>query len=79
MATRSRLCQRCKQPIEAERLEALPETRLCVQCSRQRGGDIRLRIRTRNTGKGGIKQTGTDIDSVELERRPLPDDSGETT
>jgi hypothetical protein len=28
-----RTCARCKQPIPATRLEILPETHTCVQCS----------------------------------------------
>lgn len=79
MAVKSRMCERCKQWISVERLEAIPETRLCFECSRQTGGDTRLRVRTMNTGKGGIKQTGTDIESVELERRPLPEQNSEAT
>ncbi len=26
------ICERCGRPIESERLEILPETRLCIQC-----------------------------------------------
>jgi hypothetical protein len=63
--------------IPAERLEAVPETRLCVRCSQEVGGDLKLVVRTRNTGKGGIKQTGVDIDKVELVRREVPLDDGE--
>ncbi len=79
MAIKPRMCERCKQWISAERLEAVPQTRLCVECSRLTGGDTRLRVSTKNTGKGGIKQTGTDIESVELERRPLPEQNAEAT
>ncbi len=31
-AGRYGLCNRCKKPIERERLEALPEAPLCMQC-----------------------------------------------
>jgi RNA polymerase-binding transcription factor len=29
-------CERCGQPIDEERLEALPAVRLCMSCKRQR-------------------------------------------
>ena len=29
------ICERCGQPIEAERLKILPETRVCVRCKLQ--------------------------------------------
>jgi hypothetical protein len=57
--------------IPVERLEAVPETRLCVRCSRKVGGDTKLVYRTRNTGKGGIKQTGVEIEGVRLVRREV--------
>lgn len=28
-------CERCSRPIEPERLEALPDTRLCLSCQRE--------------------------------------------
>ena len=30
------LCEECGQPIEAERLEALPLTSLCIRCARSK-------------------------------------------
>jgi len=30
-------CERCGQPIDEERLDALPAARLCLTCKRQRG------------------------------------------
>ncbi|HEX9074251.1 MAG TPA: TraR/DksA C4-type zinc finger protein, partial [Anaerolineae bacterium] len=32
------ICERCGQPIEAERLKILPETRVCVKCKTQMEG-----------------------------------------
>jgi hypothetical protein len=76
MSSKSRPCQRCKAMIPAERVEALPQTRLCVKCSQERGSDVGLRVSTKNQGKAGsLKQTGVDIASVEWERKEvLPDD-----
>lgn len=36
----ARLCEICGNEIPAERLEALPETKRCVECSRVKGSDI---------------------------------------
>ena len=64
---------RCDTMIPVERLEALPQTRLCVQCSRETGGDLRLRVSTRKQGKrGSLKHTGVDIEGVEWVRRHVP-------
>jgi hypothetical protein len=43
--------------IPAERIEVLPETRLCITCSRAVGGDLILTSRFDHTGKvGSIKK-----------------------
>ena len=33
-------CEICKKPIPGERLEALPETKRCVECARKNGSDF---------------------------------------
>lgn len=53
MPTKTRPCQRCKAQIPAERIEALPETRLCVKCSQEVGGEFEMRARPENLGKSG--------------------------
>ena len=35
-----RLCELCGKPIPSERLDALPQTRRCVDCARENGSDI---------------------------------------
>ena len=73
MAVKPRQCQRCQAMIPVGRLEALPRTRLCVKCSRETGGDLRLRVNTKGQGKAGsLKKTGVDIESVEWVRREVP-------
>ncbi len=46
-------CERCGEPIPARRLEVLPETRLCLQCSEAIGGDFKTYVIPVNTGKPG--------------------------
>jgi hypothetical protein len=74
MADRVRLCARCKQAIDAERVRRLPGTRLCVACAEhvdeKYGGEFRPLVRETKTGRrGAIKLTGVDYDVV-LERNP---------
>lgn len=33
-------CEDCEAPIPAERLEALPDTKKCVECARKRPADV---------------------------------------
>ena len=43
MAEKTRPCERCGVLIPAERIEALPETRVCVKCSEAIGGEFEAR------------------------------------
>ena len=52
MATR-RLCQRCRGEIVAERLEMLPDTVICVTCSKEIGGEYTVRVVGENVAKAG--------------------------
>jgi hypothetical protein len=50
---------RCKALIPLERLEALPGTRLCVQCSREVGGEFDVTVVPHNSVKcGSLKMEG---------------------
>jgi len=37
-----RLCERCNAEIPAERIEALPDTVICMKCSKAIGGEFKL-------------------------------------
>lgn len=39
--------------IALDRLEALPETRLCVRCSQEVGGEFEMTVAPENLGKTG--------------------------
>lgn len=47
------LCARCGQPIPAERVEALPETEVCVGCSRAMGGEFNVIVIPERISKEG--------------------------
>lgn len=46
-----RLCERCKSPIPPERVEAVPQSRLCVACSQKTGGDTTIAAKDENLAK----------------------------
>ena len=56
MSTTTRVCEICQQPIHPERLECVPDTRLCVEHARQiakYGGEFRLSATHDRTSKQG--------------------------
>ncbi len=55
-------CVICEKEIPALRLEAIPETRLCVGCSEMCGGDYEVTVVYGSQGKGGsLKKTSMDF------------------
>ena len=48
-----RQCERCSAEIPGERIEAVPETRLCVKCSEEVGGEFDLYATYERTSKEG--------------------------
>lgn len=48
---KTRPCQRCGKMIPAERVEALPDTRLCLPCSGTVGGDFQRTFQQESLGK----------------------------
>ena len=66
-----RFCERCGAEIPAERLEALPDTRVCVGCSRAIGGEYILRAVPENLGKGGSLKKNYASWGVRKTRRPI--------
>jgi hypothetical protein len=72
METEVRYCHRCEREIPAARVEALPDTLLCVRCSEEVGGEVKIRARQRNYAKGqSLKKNYGDV-QVRFERKPLP-------
>jgi hypothetical protein len=59
MSTQTRPCEICGQPIDPERLETVPDTRLCGDHARQItkfGGEFRITASHDRTSKqGGLK------------------------
>src|SRR5262249_5167756 len=74
MASKSRPCQRCNQMIPLGRLEALPETRLCLKCSQEVGGDFdrTVVVRRHKAKPGSFKPGSTEVDVVKRRKRIEP-------
>lgn len=66
-------CQRCHEEIPAERLEALPDTSICVKCSRDIGGEFVVQAVPHNIGKqGSLKKNYGDWTIVKHRKRIPP-------
>jgi hypothetical protein len=71
MDDKQRDCRKCGEAIPPARLEAIPDTLVCVKCSEKIGGEFELEVRLGSTGKvGSLKKTGQEL-SVRRKRRPL--------
>lgn len=67
MADRVRVCEICGAVIDPERIEAVPETRLCLDHAKaiqKYGGEFVLRSRRSSLGKeGSLKKNYGDVSS----------------
>jgi DksA/TraR C4-type zinc finger protein len=71
METQATYCRRCGVEIPAARLQAIPETLVCVKCSEEIGGEFELKITMSGMAKpGSLKVTGQHV-AVKLQRKPL--------
>jgi hypothetical protein len=51
VSTDSKMCERCGDEIPTRRVAALPDTRLCLPCSEEIGGDYILTSYAENLAK----------------------------
>lgn len=69
----TRLCQRCGGLIPPRRLDVLPDTRLCLPCSEEIGGDYILKSDAENLAKAGsLKRNYGDYRLTRTRRRIEP-------
>ncbi len=65
MSDKTRPCEICGQMIDPERIEAVPETRLCVEHARmigKYGGEFKITATQTSLGKGGsLKKNYGDV------------------
>jgi hypothetical protein len=72
MATELVRCARCGEAIPAERLEALPDTLVCVGCSRDMGGEFRVVVIPERTSKDGSLKKNYGGCTTRKVRKPIP-------
>ncbi len=72
MVSKVRFCERCKVEIPAERVEALPDTRLCVRCCQEVGGEFDLIVGLESLGKAGSLKRNYGSVNIEKRRRRIP-------
>jgi len=69
-------CARCGAEIPAERLEAIPETMVCVQCSREIGGEFQVIVTPERTSKeGSLKKNYGGYNTKKIRKPIRPKDS----
>ena len=73
---KTRPCQRCGTMIPPERIEVLPDTRLCVNCSKEVGGEFDLTMTPENLAKSGSLKKNYGSFEMKKTRKPLPPRGG---
>jgi hypothetical protein len=71
MMAKTRPCQRCGGEIPAERIEVMPETRICVACSKAIGGEFEIRAIPENLAKAGSLKKNYGGISIEKRRKRI--------
>ena len=71
MTAKRRWCSRCKTEIPAERIEALPEARLCIKCSEEVGGEFEVTFTQENLSKPGSLKKNYGGVTLQKKRRPI--------
>ena len=64
-------CQRCKQQIPPERVEALPDTVVCVKCSKDIGGEYDLSVVADSMGKASSLKKNYGAFTLEKRRKRI--------
>jgi hypothetical protein len=71
MTTSPRPCARCGQEIPAERIEAVPETEVCVTCSKEMGGEFDVYSVAERTGKTESLKKSYGSYGIKRVRKPI--------
>jgi DNA-directed RNA polymerase subunit RPC12/RpoP len=71
MGNVQRSCARCGNEIPAERIEAIPETMVCVKCSTEMGGEFQVMVITEKTSKEGSLKKNYGSYSTKKIRKPI--------
>ena len=66
-----RPCVRCGAEIPAERIEAIPETQVCVRCSGEMGGEFQVIVVAERISKEGSLKKNYGGYSTKKLRKPI--------
>jgi hypothetical protein len=66
-----RFCARCKVEIPRERAEGLPNTRLCIQCVKELGGEFDTKFEDEQLSKRGSIKKNYGSMSIKRTRRKV--------
>lgn len=66
-----RACARCRALIPAERVEAIPETQVCVKCSQAMGGEFKVVTVAERTSKAGSLKINYGSYGIKKIRKPI--------
>jgi hypothetical protein len=73
VSTESKICERCAGEIPPRRVAALPDTRLCLPCSEEIGGDYILTSYAENLAKtNSLKKNYSSYSLKKTRRRIVP-------
>ena len=73
----SQPCARCGGEIPPERIEAIPETMVCVACSKEMGGEFTVIVTPEKTSKEGSLKKNYGGYSARKVRKPIRPKGGE--
>jgi hypothetical protein len=65
------VCARCGGEIPPERMEALPETMVCVRCSQEMGGEFVVYVTPERTSKEGSLKKNYGGYTTKKVRKPI--------
>lgn len=71
MTVKRRFCARCKAEMPPERVEALPEARLCIKCSQEVGGEFEVKFTQENLSKPGSLKKNYGGVTLQKKRRTI--------
>lgn len=72
MTIMPRPCSRCGVEIPVERIEAVPDTMVCVTCSTEMGGEFKVIVVPERTSKEGSMKKNYGGYGTKKIRKPIP-------
>ncbi|MDB5308534.1 MAG: Prokaryotic dksA/traR C4-type zinc finger [Gemmataceae bacterium] len=71
MTSVPRPCARCGGEIPAERVEALPDTQVCIRCSSEMGGEFDVYVVSERISKDGSLKKNYGGYATKKVRKPI--------